>query len=88
MVIGKFLFDITMGIPLSLSTGLLGKIREEVEREGLATEESIKARLQTLQLSLEDGKLTEAEYDKLEAYLIERLMALRKSERMEADAGV
>ncbi|MDZ4231108.1 MAG: hypothetical protein U1B77_04745 [Dehalococcoidales bacterium] len=53
-------------------------IRDEIDRERLITEESIKERLQQLQLLLQDGELSEEEYEKLEDQLMERLRAVRE----------
>jgi len=44
-----------------------------VDKERLITEDSVKQRLQELQLQLQDGNLTEAEYEDLEIRLIERI---------------
>jgi hypothetical protein len=44
----------------------------------LFDEESIKERLQQLQLLLQDGELSEEEYEGLEEELIERLRILRE----------
>lgn len=80
-MIGKFLFDVTIGVPLTLSKQILEKIRDEVDRERLITEESIKKRLQELQLLLQDGEISEDEYEELETRLIERLKAVREHHR-------
>jgi predicted DNA-binding protein (UPF0278 family) len=80
-VIGKFLFDVTIGVPLTLGKQILEKIRDEVDRERLITEESIKKRLQELQLLLQDGEISEDEYEELETRLIERLRAVREYHR-------
>lgn len=52
-----------------------------VDKERLITEESIKERLQQLQLLLQDNELSEEEYEELEAKLIERLKAVRGYQR-------
>ena len=71
------LFDILFGVPLTLGKEILVKLRDEIDKERLITEESIKERLQQLQLLLQDGELSEEEYEGLEAELIERLRILR-----------
>jgi len=76
MLIG-LLFSV-LGAPMTLSKEILAKLREEIDKERLITEESIKQRLQQLQLLLQDGELTEEEYEGLEAELIERLRAVRE----------
>jgi predicted DNA-binding protein (UPF0278 family) len=77
----KFLFDVLIGVPLTLSRQILEKIRDEVDKERLITEDSIKQRLQELQLLLQDGEISEDEYEQLEARLIERLRAVRDYHR-------
>ncbi len=70
--------DVLFGVPLTLGKKVMEGIRQEIDRECLVTEGSIKQRLQQLQLMLQDGELSEEEYDKLEASLIERLRAVRE----------
>ena len=77
-MISKLLYDVVIGVPLTLSREILGKIIEEIDKERLVTEESIKARLQQLQLLLQDGELSEEEYEEVEAKLMERLRAVRE----------
>jgi hypothetical protein len=80
MLIG-FLSSILFGVPKTLTKEVLGKLRDEIDRERLITEESIKARLQQLQLLLQDGELTEEEYEGLEEQLIARLRAVREYQK-------
>ena len=77
MIVG-FLFDVLIGVPLTLGREILSKLREEIDKERLITEDSIKERLQQLQLLLQDGELSEEEYEGLEVELIERLRAVRE----------
>ena len=77
MLIG-FLSGILFGVPLTLSKEILAKLRDEIDQERLVTEESIKERLQQLQLLLQDGELSEEEYVGLEEALIQRLRAVRE----------
>ena len=77
MIVG-FLFDVLIGIPLTLGREILSKLREEIDKERLITEGSIKERLQQLQLLLQDGEIGEEEYEGLEVVLIERLRAVRE----------
>jgi hypothetical protein len=77
-MIAGLLFDVLIGAPLTLGKEILMKLRDEIDRERLITEDSIKERLQQLQLMLQDGELDEAEYDELETRLIERLKAVRE----------
>jgi predicted DNA-binding protein (UPF0278 family) len=80
-VITGLLFDILFGVPVTLSKEIMLKIRDEIDKERLITEESIKERLQQLQLLLQDGELSEKEYEELEARLMERLRAVREYQR-------
>ncbi len=57
------------------------KIRDEIDKERLITESSIKERLQQLQLMLQDGELSEEDYEETEAMLIERLRSVREYQR-------
>lgn len=75
------LFDALFGIPLTLGREVLAKLGDEVDKERLITEESIKARLQQLQLFVQDGELSEEEYADLEDGLIERLRAVREYQK-------
>jgi len=80
-MISKFLYDVLIGAPLTLGKEILEKIRDEANKERLITEESIKERLQQLQLLLQDGEVGEEEYEELETKLIERLKAVREYKR-------
>jgi len=70
--------DILIGVPLTLAMDILEKLRDEINKKSLLTEDSIKERLQELQLLLEDGDISEEEYKELETKLIERLKAVRE----------
>jgi predicted DNA-binding protein (UPF0278 family) len=77
-MITGLLFDVLIGVPLTLGKEILIKLRDEIDRERLITEDSIKERLQQLQMLLQDGELDETEYEELETQLIERLRAVRE----------
>jgi len=79
MLIG-LLFSV-LGVPMTLSKEILAKLRDEIDKERLITEESIKERLQQLQLLLQDGELTEEAYEGLEEELIARLRAVREYQK-------
>jgi predicted DNA-binding protein (UPF0278 family) len=79
-VLTRLLFDVLF-VPVTLSKEILGKLRDEVDRGRLITEESIKERLQQLQLLLQDGELNEEEYEGLENELIERLRMVREYQK-------
>jgi predicted DNA-binding protein (UPF0278 family) len=78
MVLGKLVYDLLIGIPMTLTKKTLEGIRDAADKERLITEESIKQKLQELQLLLQDGNMSEEEYEELEAKLIERLRAVRE----------
>ena len=80
-MITGLLFDILFGVPLTLSKEIMLKIRDEIDKERLITESSIKERLQQLQLLLQDGELSEEEYEELEAQLMDRLRAVREYQK-------
>lgn len=80
MLVG-FLSSVIFGVPLTLSKDILAKLRDEIDKERLITEESIKERLQQLQLLLQDGELNEEEYEGLEEQLIVRLRAVREYQK-------
>ncbi len=77
-MIVKLLYEALIGVPLTLTREILVQLRDEIDKERLITEESIKERLQQLQLLLQDGELSEKEYEELEARLMERLRAVRE----------
>lgn len=77
MILGKLIYDIVT-IPFTLGKQTLEGIRDEADKECLITEDSIKQRLQQLQLMLQDGEISEEEYEELETKLIERLRAVRE----------
>jgi len=78
MVLGKLVKDIVIGIPMTITKKTLEGIREAADKERLITEESIKQKLQELQLLLQDGDMSEEEYEELEIKLIARLKAIRE----------
>ena len=82
-MIVNLLYNLLIGVPVTLSKDIMLKIGDEVDKERLITEESIKERLQQFQLLLQDGELSEDEYEGLEAELMERLRAVRKYQRGE-----
>lgn len=77
----KLVYDILVGAPLTLCKEVLDGIRQEIDKERLITEESIKQRLQQLQLLLQDGEINEEEYQEMEDQLMERLRAIREYQR-------
>jgi predicted DNA-binding protein (UPF0278 family) len=74
-------FHILFGVPMTLGKEILAKLRDEIDRGRLITEEAIKERLQQLQVLLQDGELSEQEYEGLEEELIERLRMVREYQK-------
>jgi predicted DNA-binding protein (UPF0278 family) len=74
-------FNILFGIPLNLGKEVLTGLRDEIDKERLITEESIKEKLQQLQMMLQDGDLSEEEYEGLEGELIVRLRMVREYQK-------
>ena len=81
----QLLYDIVIGIPLTISQKVLAGIGEAADKERLITEESIKERLQQLQLSLQENEISEEEYEEIEDMLIERLRAIRENFKAEVE---
>lgn len=69
--------DILIGVPLTLAMNILEKLKDEINKKSLLTEDSIKERLQELQLLLEDEDISEEEYEELETKLLKRLKTVR-----------
>ena len=77
-MITGLLFDIIFGVPVTLGREILAELKDEIDRERLITEGSIKQRLQELQMLLQDGEVSEEEYESMETQLIERLRMVRE----------
>jgi len=77
-LITGLLYDVLIGVPVTLTKKIMLQFMAEIDKERLVTEESIKVRLQQCQLLLEDGELSEEEYEELEALLMKRLRAVRE----------
>ncbi|OGO23525.1 MAG: hypothetical protein A2Z28_05335 [Chloroflexi bacterium RBG_16_51_9] len=75
-------FYILFGIPMTLAKEILARLRDEIDHERLITEEAIKERLQQLQVLLQDGELSEEEYEDLEEELIQRLRMVREYKKV------
>jgi hypothetical protein len=74
----KTICNIFLGVPLLLGKEIMENLLDEVDKERLITEESIKEKLQQSQLMLQNSEISEKEYDEIEAMLIERLRAVRE----------
>jgi hypothetical protein len=78
MVIGKLLYDIVLGIPVTITKKTMMGLRDAVDKERLITEDSVKQKLQEFQLLLQDGEMSEEEYAELEDKLMQRLKMIRE----------
>ncbi len=81
MVLVKFVYDIVFGVPVTIVKRTMEGVRDEIDKERLITEDSIKQRLQQSQLLLQDNEISETEYQELESMLIERLRAVREYQK-------
>lgn len=79
----RILWDLLIGVPTTLTREILAHIKEEIDQEMLMTEDSIRRRLQELQTMLENGEISEEEYEDLEAKLIERLKLIRQQNKIQ-----
>lgn len=76
-----FIIDDILLIPLNLGKQILEGIRNEVDKERLLTKEVVIDKLKELQLLLDEGKIREEEYNKLEKQIMERLRYIREMEK-------
>jgi hypothetical protein len=75
-----FIIDDLLLIPLKLGKQILEGIKNEVDKERLVTEEGIMEKLKEYQLLLDEGRISETDYDQIEKELIDRLKEVRKRE--------
>lgn len=73
----NLIYDLTLGIPVTLGKQILEGLRDEIDKGRLITEGSVKERLQMIQLQLQEGEITEEQYQVLESQLISRLREIR-----------
>lgn len=83
MILLKLVYDCVIGAPRALGRAILQGILDEIDREMLATEDSIIERLKELNRLLESGEITTEEYEAAESELIERLREIRSREEDE-----
>ena len=75
-----FVIDDLLLLPLNLGKQILEGIKNQVDKERLVTKEAVREKLKEFQLLLDEGKISEEDYNRLEAQLIERLKDIRKRE--------
>jgi len=83
----KLLHDTLVEAPKALGKDIFEQLRDEIDKERLITEESIKEKLQEILLLLQDGEISEEEYDEMESELIERLKAVREYQMENSDGN-
>jgi len=81
----NLLYEVLLGVPVAICRQTVDGLRDQIDRERLITEESIKQKLQEMQLRLQDGEMTEEQYEETEAWLIERLKAVKEYRKEMAD---
>lgn len=75
-----FVIDDLLLLPLNLGKQILEGIKNQVDKERLVTKEAVREKLKEFQLLLDEGTISEEDYNRLEAQLIERLKDIRKRE--------
>ncbi len=81
MLLLKLLYDVTLGIPVTISKKTLEALVQQIDKERLITEDSIKQKLQQLQVILQEGGMSEEDYEAQETILMERLKAVREYQK-------
>jgi hypothetical protein len=76
-----FIIDDLLLTPLKLGKQILEGIKNEVDKERLVTEEGVMEKLKEYQLLLDEGKISETDYNQIEKELIDRLKEVRKREK-------
>ena len=75
-----FIIDDLLKMPLTLAKKVLEGIMNEVDKERLVTKEGVIEKLKEYQLLLDEGKISEEDYNQIEKELIERLKEIRETE--------
>lgn len=72
------LIDDLLTVPFTLGMKVLEKIRDEVDEQMLATEESVRKKFMEVQMSYENGELNEKEYTEWVTFLKNRLKEIKE----------
>jgi len=75
-----FIIDDLLKMPLTLAKKVLEGIMNEVDKERLVTKEGVMEKLKEYQLLLDEGKISEEDYNQIEKELIERLKVIKRTE--------
>ena len=75
-----FIIDDLLLMPFNLAKKILEGIINEVDKERLVTKEGVMEKLKEYQLLLDEGKISEEDYNQIEKELIERLKEIKRTE--------
>jgi len=75
-----FIIDDLLLLPFNLAKKVLEGIMNEVDKERLVTKEGVIEKLKEYQLLLDEGKISEEDYNQIEKELIERLKEIKRTE--------
>jgi len=75
-----FIIDDLLMLPFNLAKKILEGIINEVDKERLVTKEGVMEKLKEYQLLLDEGKISEEDYNQIEKKLIQRLKEIRETE--------
>lgn len=75
-----FLIDDLLMLPFNLAKKIVEGIMNEVDKERLVTKEGVMEKLKEYQLLLDEGKISEEDYNQIEKDLIQRLKVIRETE--------
>lgn len=75
-----FIIDDLLLMPFNLAKKILEGIINEVDKERLVTKEGVMEKLKEYQLLLDEGKISEGNYNQIEKELIERLKEIKRTE--------
>ena len=75
-----FIIDDLLLMPFNLAKKILEGIINEVDKERLVTKEGVMEKLKEYQLLLDEGKISEEDYNQIEKELIERLKKIKRAE--------
>ncbi|MDD5014000.1 MAG: gas vesicle protein GvpG [Atribacterota bacterium] len=75
-----FIIDDLLKMPLTLAKKVLEGIIDEIDKERLVTRAGVMEKLREYQLLLDEGKISEEDYNQIEKELIERLREIKRTE--------
>jgi len=75
-----FIIDDLLKMPLTLAKKVLEGIMNEIDKERLVTKEGVIEKLKEYQLLLDEGKISEEDYNQIEKELMQRLKKIKRAE--------